>query len=148
VGSSQDEDATSGRVRAGSQAADCPASHFSKSVRSGAPPVISSQCSRTTRVILSTLKWPTRLRLKAPRRGTRSTATNSEAKRAKLTRRPQSPPLPLPPDQAQRDRQRVRRTISIPVYKRRAWCSIKSLLSYHSIQPVLLMIEPCACATT
>src|SRR5258706_15459211 len=60
VGSSQDEDATSGRVRGGSQAAECPASHFSKSVRSGAPPVISCQCSKTTRVILPTLMWPTR----------------------------------------------------------------------------------------
>ena len=38
---------------------------FSKSVRSGAPPVISCQCSKTTRVILSTLQWPTRRTFKA-----------------------------------------------------------------------------------
>src|SRR5258706_12971331 len=50
VGSSQDEDAASGRVRTGSQAADCPASHFSKTARSGAPPAISCQYSETTRV--------------------------------------------------------------------------------------------------
>ncbi len=49
----------SARVRAESQTAGCPAGHFSKSARSGAPSVCFGRRSKTARVIFSTLMWPT-----------------------------------------------------------------------------------------
>jgi hypothetical protein len=48
VGSPQDEGTTTGRVRARPETADCPLGHFSKSARSGAPPVVSCHRSKTT----------------------------------------------------------------------------------------------------
>src|SRR6266851_7571953 len=67
---------------------------------------------RTDFMVMSTRTEPCfrvlRLRLRAPRRETRSTATKSEAQHAKLERRPKRTPRPLSPNQDERHRQEVR----------------------------------------